>query len=170
MQANTTTKRQSNKTKFIIGGGLFLVALVIMIISATQATAEFFITIRELQESQEKYADQNLRISGAVLGDSIHYDADTGNLHFTIVHIPGEEAEIEALGGLEVALHQAVENPDNPQLEVVYEGVQPDMLRHEAQAILTGQLSANGVFMAEELLLKCPSRYEEAVPNQVEDF
>ena len=170
MQQNTTTKRQSNKIKFIIGGGLFLTALVIMIISATQATAEFFITVRELQESQEKYADQNLRISGAVLGDSIHYDEDTGNLHFTIVHIPGEDSEIEALGGLEVALHQAVENPNNPQLAVVYEGVQPDMLRHEAQAILTGQLDADGVFMAEELLLKCPSRYEEAVPNQVEDF
>lgn len=170
MENSALQGRKSNKIKFIIGGGLFLVALIIMIISATQATAEFFITIRELQESQEKYTDQNLRVSGAVLGDSIHYDADTGNLHFTIAHIPGEEEEIEALGGLEVALHQAVENPDNPQLEVVYEGVQPDMLRHEAQAILTGQLNDDGVFIAEELLLKCPSRYEEAVPNQVEDF
>lgn len=169
MQEPSSTGRQTNKIKFIIGGGMFIVALVIMIISATQATAEFFSTIRELQESQEKYAGQNLRISGAVLGDSIHYDTDTGNLHFTIVHIPGEEEEIEALGGLEAALHQAVENPDNPKLDVVYQGVKPDMLRHEAQAILTGQINAEGAFIAEELLLKCPSRYEEAVPNQVED-
>ena len=170
MQAKMSPKRQSNKIKFIIGGGLFIVALAIMIISATQATAEFFITVRELQESQGKFADQNLRVSGAVLGDSIHYDPETGELHFTIVHIPGEEEEIEALGGLEVALHQAVEDPDNPQLEVIYEGVKPDMLRHEAQAIITGQLNDEGVFIAEELLLKCPSRYEEAVPNQAEDF
>jgi cytochrome c-type biogenesis protein CcmE len=170
MKTPTYQGSKSNKIKFLIGGGLFLVALVIMIISATRATAEFFITIRELQGSQDKYADQNLRVSGAVLGDSIQYDTNTGYLHFTIVHIPGDDDEIEALGGLEVALHQAVENPDNPQLDVIYQGAQPDMLKHEAQAILTGQLNADGVFEAEELLLKCPSKYEEAVPNQVEDF
>ncbi len=170
MENSVLQGRKSNKIKFIIGGGLFLVALIFMIISATRATAEFFITIRELQESQADYAGQNLRVSGAVLGDSIQYDRSTGNLHFTVVHIPGDDDEIEKLGGLEAVLHQAVENPDNPQLAVIYQGPQPDMLKHEAQAILTGQLNADGVFEAEELLLKCPSKYEEAVPDQVEDF
>jgi cytochrome c-type biogenesis protein CcmE len=42
------------------------------------------------------------------------------------------------------------------------------MLRHEAQAILTGTLNDEGIFEAEELLLKCPSKYEDAVPDQVE--
>jgi cytochrome c-type biogenesis protein CcmE len=44
--------------------------------------------------------------------------------------------------------------------------VLPDLLTHEAQAIVTGELGADGVFYASELLLKCPSRYEEAVPGQ----
>ncbi|MFN2305178.1 MAG: cytochrome c maturation protein CcmE [Anaerolineales bacterium] len=34
---------------------------------------------------------------------------------------------------------------------------------------MTGTLSTGGVFEAEELLLKCPSKYEDAVPNQVEN-
>jgi cytochrome c-type biogenesis protein CcmE len=31
---------------------------------------------------------------------------------------------------------------------------------------MTGHLGTDGVFYAEELLLKCPTRYEEAVPEQ----
>ena len=38
----------------------------------------------------------------------------------------------------------------------------PDLLQHEAQAIMTGRLGDDGVFYADELLLKCPSRYEES--------
>ena len=32
---------------------------------------------------------------------------------------------------------------------------------------MTGHLDSNGVFHADELLLKCPTKYQEAVPNQV---
>jgi cytochrome c-type biogenesis protein CcmE len=45
----------------------------------------------------------------------------------------------------------------------------PDLLRHEAQAILTGRMDTDGVFQAEELLLKCPTRYEEEIPLQSEE-
>jgi cytochrome c-type biogenesis protein CcmE len=44
----------------------------------------------------------------------------------------------------------------------------PDLLQNEAQAILTGELMANGVFEADELLLKCPTKYEGSVPEQIE--
>jgi len=52
------------------------------------------------------------------------------------------------------------------RVKVIYNGVMPDLLRNEAQAIMTGRMEADGVFHAEELLLKCPTRYEEAVPEQ----
>ena len=42
----------------------------------------------------------------------------------------------------------------------------PDLLKNEAQAIVTGKMGADGVFYAKELLLKCPTKYEEAVPEQ----
>jgi len=67
---------------------------------------------------------------------------------------------------LAVALHQAVIDPSRPRMKVVYVGPKPDLLRNEAQAIMTGHLGEDGVFYAEELLLKCPTRYEEAVPEQ----
>ena len=47
------------------------------------------------------------------------------------------------------------------KITVVYDGAKPEMLKDEAQAILAGTLDEAGVFIAEELLLKCPSKYEE---------
>lgn len=164
-----STRQKSNRIKFIIGGGLFVVALLLMIISATRATAEFFITIEELKASEKDFSGENLRVSGAVLGESIRHDPKTGLLHFTIAHIPGDDAEIEARGGLSEVLHQAANDPEGAQLSVVYDGAKPDMLKDEAQAIVTGMLDSEGIFVAEELLLKCPTKYEEAVPDQVED-
>jgi len=160
---------KSNRLKYMIGGGLFLSALIFLIIGATRDTAEFFMTVRELQETKEDLTGQNLRVSGAVIGDSITYDSATNELQFVIAHIPGKDDEIRAGGGLSLVLHQAVVDPDSPRLMVVYQGAPPDMLRDEAQAILTGTLGPEGLFLAEELLLKCPSKYEEAVPNQVEN-
>jgi cytochrome c-type biogenesis protein CcmE len=158
----------SNQLKFIISGGLFLIAVVILIVSATRGTAEFFMTVEELQRSENELQGQNLRVSGAVLGESIYFDPETGLLHFTIAHIPADEDLATEEGELSKVLHQAVNDPDNSRLDVIYEGAKPDMLRHESQAILTGQLNSEGVFVAEELLLKCPSKYEEALPEQAE--
>jgi cytochrome c-type biogenesis protein CcmE len=42
------------------------------------------------------------------------------------------------------------------------------LLRDEAQAIMTGKLGEDGIFYADELLLKCPTKYQEAVPGQAE--
>jgi cytochrome c-type biogenesis protein CcmE len=44
----------------------------------------------------------------------------------------------------------------------------PDLLRNEAQAIMTGRMGEDGAFHATELLLKCPTKYEEAVPQQAD--
>jgi len=158
----------SNQIKFIISGGLFMIAVIVLIISATKSSAEFFVTVEELLASQGEFQSQNIRVSGAVLGDSIHFDPDSGLLNFTIAHIPADDELTEGEGDLNMVLHQAVNDPDNPRLAVVYEGAKPDMLKDEAQAILTGQLNSEGIFVAEELLLKCPSKYEEALPEQAD--
>ena len=162
------TPAKNQRIKFFIGGGLLLVAVVFIVISATQATADFFMTVEELLATDADLTGENLRVSGAVLGESIKYDTQTGLLHFTIAHIPAGEDEIEAQGGLEAVLHQAANDPDSPRVDVVYAGAPPDMLKDEAQAILTGTLQEDGTFMVEELLLKCPSKYEEALPEQAE--
>lgn len=156
------------RAKFIVGGLLIVAAIAYLIISSTQASAQYFLTVEELLAKGDSVAGRNLRISGAVIGDSIQYDPKTFTLTFTIAHVPGDNKEIEAQGGLAAVLHAAVMDPNRPRLQVVYNGVKPDLLRNEAQAIITGRMGDDGKFYAEELLLKCPTKYEEAVPGQVE--
>ena len=152
--------------KFVIGGIFILGAVVFLIWSSTAATQEYFMTVDELDAKGSNVVDKNLRVSGAVVGDSIQYDAQTLTLSFDVAHVPGDNAALETEGGLAEALHQAVIDPSRARMKVVYVGPKPDLLRNEAQAIMTGHLGADGVFYAEELLLKCPTRYEEAVPQQ----
>ena len=157
----------SPRIKFFFGGLLILAAVVYLIVSSTQASAQYFMTVDELTAKKVNLVDQNVRISGAVMGDTINYDSKTLTLSFTVANVSGDNSEIEKEGGLAVALHQAVIDPNRSKLKIVYVGVKPDLMRNEAQAIMTGHLSADGVFHADELLLKCPTKYEEAVPQQV---
>ncbi len=154
------------RTKFIIGGVLILAAVVYLIVSSTQANAEYFMTINELKGKGQSVVGQNVRISGAVVGDTIQYDAKTLTLTFAVANVPGDNKEIDAEGGLAAVLHEAVIDPSRARIPVVYDGPRPDLLKNEAQAIMTGHLDSAGVFHADELLLKCPTKYQDAVPNQ----
>jgi cytochrome c-type biogenesis protein CcmE len=152
--------------KFVVGGFLILGAVVFLIWTSTTASAEYFLTIDELYARGPSVTEKNLRVSGAVIGDTIQYDAQSLTLTFEVAHVPADNLAIESEGGLAEVLHQAVIDPSRARLKVVYVGPKPDLLRNEAQAIMTGRMAEDGVFYAEELLLKCPTRYEEAVPEQ----
>ncbi len=158
--------RRFKPNKFLIGGVLMLAAVALLVITSLKGNAQYYLTVDELTAGKAK-AGNNARVSGVVLGDTIQYDARTLNLTFTVAHIPGDNDEIEALGGLAKVLHEASIDPDANRIQVSYNGVKPDLLTNEAQAIMTGALGEDGVFYAEELLLKCPSRYEDGVPSQV---
>ncbi|MGB9776664.1 MAG: cytochrome c maturation protein CcmE [Anaerolineae bacterium] len=158
----------AGKGKFVFAGLLILAAVVYLIISNTGSTAHYFLTIEELRAMGDRAFGRNLTVSGAVLGDSIVYDPTIPRVTFTIVQVPADPKEVERAGGLAAVLHAAVNDPDAPRLEVVYNNVKPDLLKHESQAIIRGHLGEDGRFYADEVLLKCPTRYEEAVPEQVE--
>lgn len=155
--------RRGGRVKFMVAGLLVLGAALYLIISGTLSGARYFITVDELL-NDPTYAGETVRISGAVIGETIIYDTsdpNSPNIEFTIAHIP---AEFENLA---LALHESVNSPAMTRLPIrVEDEAMPDLLQNEAQAILTGYLGEDGVFHANELLLKCPSRFEEAGPDQ----
>jgi len=162
--------RKGNALKFIIGGIVIVAAIIYLMVSSLQANVQYFLTVDEAIEKEHagELTGRNIRLSGAVLGESIHYDMETLELSFSIAHVPADIELVDVEGGLAAALHNAVMDPTRSQLEVVYYGAKPDLLQNEAQAILTGEFIAEGVFEADELLLKCPTKYEGSVPDQIE--
>ncbi len=158
--------RSGGRLKFFVGGLLITAAIAYLIISSTRANAQYFFTLDELLSRGQPMVGQNVRISGAVIGDSIQYDAQTLALHFTVANVPADNKQIEAQGGLAAVLHAAVTDPARTRMQIIYNGPKPDLLRDEAQAIMAGHLGEDNIFYADELLLKCPTKYEEAVPSQ----
>lgn len=139
-------KPRSNRLKFIVGGVLMIAAIVFLVINAMQGNTQYYITVDEYFADQGKFVGRDLRVSGWVLGDSIEFtqiDNTTSQLEFEIVddiNNPGQRLRI-------VALNEPM----------------PDLLQHEAQALVEG--SAEGTTFSANpggLFLKCPTRYEEA--------
>jgi len=143
-------KPRSNRMQYVVGGVLILAALAFLIANAMSGNTQLYKTVDEFYAEQSRLVGRDLRVSGYVLGDSIQFvqiDATTSRLEFDIV-----------------------DNINNPgrRLHIVAENEpMPDLLQHEAQALVEGSADANGVFHANAggLFLKCPTRYEEAAPT-----
>ena len=151
----------SGRWKYLLGGLLILGAVAYLVISGMLSCARYYINVDDLLNNQSQYLGQNVRVAGAVLGDTIVYDSENLIITFTVVSMP------EQYDDLAQALHDAVNDPNATRLQVRVENqVKPELLQNEAQAIMTGQLGNDGIFHVSELNLKCPSRFIENQPDQ----
>ena len=145
------TKPKKNRTKFIVGGALMAAAIIFLVVNAISGNTQLYVTVDEYYSRQAAIAGRDLRISGWVIGDSIQYtqiDDATSRLEFDIT--------------------DDLADPTRQKIRVVVMNEPiPDLLQHEAQALVEGHVE-NGEFIANPngLLLKCPTRYEEADPAQ----
>lgn len=140
-------KPRSNRMKFVVGGVLIVAAIVFLVANAMSGNTQLYKTVGEFYAEQSRLVGRDLRVSGLVVGDSIKFtqiDATTSRLEFDIVddlQNPGQRLHI-------VAMNEPM----------------PDLLQHEAQAMVEGRAEDGGVFHANQggLFLKCPTRYEES--------
>lgn len=141
---------RTNRLKYVIGAVLMFGAIIFLIWNGMRGNMQFYVTVDEYFAREENLAARDLRVSGRVLGESIRFmqiDATNSRLEFEIVddiHNPGQRLRI-------VALNEPL----------------PDLLQHEAEALVHGRIGEDGDFYANKggVLLKCPTRYEEAVSN-----
>jgi len=126
----------SSTLKFLLGG--IVVAVVIGVLIATSfsgATSEY-LTVAEVKALGPDQT-RDSRVAGEIVPNSVNWS--TRDLHLTF--------EIEDETG---------------NLAISYHGPQPDMLVDAVEAVVIGKYDPNGqVFEADELLMKCPSKYEE---------
>lgn len=156
-----------NRMKFIIVGVLLMGAVAFLLLSGTISGGRFFTTVNDILARPE-LVGKTVKISGAVIGKTIKFDSTSKTISFTMANVTDNAAELQDDGGLAKVLHQAVIDPSAKHINVVIANqAMPDLLKDEAQAIVTGKLGSDGVFRADELLLKCPSKYASDVPQQV---
>jgi cytochrome c-type biogenesis protein CcmE len=163
-----TAIKQKGRWKFLVVGVIILGAMAYLLLSSTLIGARYYVTVDDLLNDPQMLG-KTVRVSGAVVGDPV-FDPKTQELRFVIANIPNDNGTISQQGGLAAVLHTAVTDPTVTRLQVVaYNKEIPDLLQNEAQAIMSGRLQqVNGgyVFQADDITLKCPTKYAEDVPNQ----
>jgi len=140
------------KPKYLLGLALIAAAVVFLIVTSMSANAQYFYTVDELRSKGQGIVDQNVRVSGAVINSSTKFEVRDNQPY------------------LEFEIADADKVSTQTPLHILYNGPKPDLIEEpQAQAIVEGHLGADGNFHADNLLLKCPSRYEEEFPNQVDE-
>jgi cytochrome c-type biogenesis protein CcmE len=137
MTATKSSVRAPRKWRFVVAAAVIVVVLAYLVLSSTQGSAVYALTIQELKGRGSAIYGRGVRVGGIVDGNSIVYDTSQVLLQFELVD-----------GG--------------DTLPVTYKGARPDMLRDGAEALVEGKYGPSGTFEASKLLLKCPSKYEAA--------
>lgn len=161
--------KRSGRWRFMVLGVVLLGAIAYLLFSGTGIGARYYVTVDDLLNDEDMH-NKKVRVSGAVDGDPVFY-AETNELHFVVANIPNDNDTIREQGGLALVLYNAVNDPNNTRMKVIAHDQEiPDLLKHEAQAIMSGRLEivdGEPIFYADEITLKCPTKYEEDVPDQV---
>jgi cytochrome c-type biogenesis protein CcmE len=142
-----TAKRAWFNPKFAIAAAVLVLAVgYLMFTSAQSTSASFFDTVSELEARSSSIDGELVRVGGDVVQNSIEIDGVAGPVYFEITD--GEAT-----------------------LAVVFDGQVPDIFDEHIQAVVEGTYHADGIFQADTVLTKCPSRFEEAHEDgEYEDY
>lgn len=122
------------KLKFIIAIGAIAFAVAYLVYGGVRETMVYYLTVEELHARVPDVYGERVRVSGNVVPGTIKHGPD-GALEFSI-----------ADGGNAV--------------NVNYNGIVPDVFKDDVEAVVEGIYSDQGVFQADLLLAKCPTKYE----------
>lgn len=147
LRGKVASNQANKQVKFIIGGAVVVGLILYLIVSAISSSGAYYREVSEVLGEQAALTGKNLRVSGNIVTDSIQYDAATLDLSFRI----------------------SDPKDANKQIAVHFHGVKPDQMDREgSSAIIEGTMGNQGVIEANNLLLKCPSRYDEYEEIKVE--
>ncbi len=129
------------KMKFIIAIGAIAFAVAYLVYGGVRETMVYYLTVEELHARVPDVYGERVRVSGNVIPGTIKHGAD-GALAFSISDGGGA-------------------------VDVNYNGIVPDVFKDDVEAVVEGVYSESGVFQADILLAKCPTKYEstEALYN-----
>lgn len=138
---------RGHRTRLIILAGVIGLAVAYMVYAAFPGNTQYFVTVSEFLDDPKLHDGQTLRVAGALDPDSFRRDDGSALSRFSM---GDKEAEVPGL------------IPGAPLLEATYVGVLPDLFFNpHSEIILEGYYDAqNAVFTTDNILVKCPSKYQ----------
>ncbi|MFC2020648.1 cytochrome c maturation protein CcmE [Chloroflexota bacterium] len=124
------------RKKFFIGGIIIFLAIGYLGYTAYVDAATSNYTVGELIAQGSAINGENVRVYGQVASGTVERESAGSVLRFVIIDSDGGE-----------------------NLPVVYRGVIPDTFTVDSEVVIEGSLSSDGIFEANMLMAKCPSRY-----------
>src|SRR5699024_10131333 len=129
-------------TKVFLGSSMIIVSVLLLLFIATPASSGAEVTIGDLNQTPEEYAERYITTEGLLVAGSEEWNADHIELRFEI------------------------EGDDGETIPVFHHGVKPDNFEEEVIIIVHGYLTEDGVFVAEKVQTRCPSQYEGIDPSE----
>jgi cytochrome c-type biogenesis protein CcmE len=124
--------------KSYIVGGLVVVLAMVMAMYSFQSTLTSYVTVSEAKASKRP-----VQVAGMVVEGTDRYDLERNNLIFVLREDGGDQMQVE------------------------YDGPRPGNFDNVTKVVAIGKYEPKEqVFMAKELLVKCPSKYEGKVKGQ----
>ena len=112
-------------------------------------TFQYFQTLQEFQHAGS--TGQAVRVHGYVAPNSIERDVANKLVRFSVVNDPPHKEGVAASAPLRVLY---------ATLEV------PDMFKDGAEVVVEGRLGADSIFVADNVLAKCPSKFQAKATEQ----
>jgi len=129
-------ERRPTRLPFVVIGLVALASLGGMGYVMFARSVVYYRTPTEVLRSPEAH----VRLSGTVVAGSISNDISAGTVAFDVTD-------------------------GRSTIPVLFHGAPPDTLRDGGQAVAEGALGADGMFVAQRLFARCPSRFQTATPG-----
>jgi cytochrome c-type biogenesis protein CcmE len=125
------------KKSYVIGGVVIVLAMA-MAMYSFKSTLTSYVSV-----SEAKASNRPVQVAGLVVEGTDRYDLDSNNLLFTLREDGGDEMKVE------------------------YDGPRPGNFDNVTKVVAIGKYEPKRkVFLARELLVKCPSKYEGRVQGE----
>lgn len=141
--------------KFALGIAVIAGCVVLLIVSGFRETSMYYFTVAELEAREAEFVGRKIKLAGKVVPGSISRDDASLDLQFEIWE-PDSTSTVAAAERHRKLIH--------------YKGIVPDTFRDESDVILEGKTGPDGVFVADHLLAKCPSKYESKSYEEMKEM
>lgn len=129
---------------------LFIGGVIVGFFVVWGAMAFFRTTVRYVSLEQARNSDRTVQVMGKIDVSSVHFNTRASRFEFAIYDI------------------DAPDTTTAPRLPVIYYGVVPGNFDQATSVVVKGRGDGQ-VFTADQILVKCPSKYQGEAGDQYQD-